>query len=81
MVLTQLAKIRWARGMSQATLGQRAGLPQTYVSALERGLHPSSPDHVLRLASVLGVEAEALSAGEINISCNSMTNTVTVEAR
>jgi transcriptional regulator with XRE-family HTH domain len=75
--LRQLARIRRAVGLTQGDLAKRAGLNQQDVSMFERGLLPD-PNHVLRLAAVLGVEPEALSAGRITIECTSITNTIAV---
>jgi transcriptional regulator with XRE-family HTH domain len=75
--LRHLARIRFNLGLSQAELGTRAGFSQQYVSMLERGLIPSDPNHVLRLAAVLGVDAEALTAESLTI-CTSPTGVVAV---
>lgn len=58
-----LRRYRAESGWSQAYLAQRAGdgINQPYVSDLERGLRPSQPSHVARLAEALGVtEADLL---------------------
>lgn len=58
-----LRRYRAESGWSQAVLAQRAGngFSQPYVSDLERGLRPSHPSHVARLAEALGVtEADLL---------------------
>jgi transcriptional regulator with XRE-family HTH domain len=75
--LHQLARIRINRGLSQAELGAKAGFSQQYISMLERGLVPSDPNHVLRLAAVLDVEPKALSARELTI-CTSPGGNVAV---
>jgi transcriptional regulator with XRE-family HTH domain len=77
--LRHLAQIRRFRGISQAALGRRAGLGQSYISALERGLQPSDPRHVVRIAAELGVEPEALTAAEMTI-CTSPSCVVSVYA-
>jgi hypothetical protein len=59
---TNLRLIRVARGLSQHRLGVRAGFTGVYISQLERGLKPSSDDHVDRLAAALDVPPEALMA-------------------
>lgn len=49
---------RQAAGMSQSQLGAATGIPQTRISALERG---ATRDELRRLARVLGVtEPESL---------------------
>lgn len=61
---TNLRLIRVARGLSQHRLGARCR-PQftgVYISQLERGLKPSSDEHVDRLAAALNVPREALLA-------------------
>jgi transcriptional regulator with XRE-family HTH domain len=75
--LHQLAHIRRARGYSQAQLGQAAGLGQRYISDLEHGQYPADPNHVLRLAAVLGVEPAALSAQQLTI-CTSPSGVIAV---
>lgn len=58
--------LRVARGMSQETLADAAGVHRTYVSSLERGRRNVGLDNVFALADALGVppsklfEAEAL---------------------
>ena len=50
-----LKKHRTARGLSRESLAQRAGLHQTYVGLLERGLRNPSLDVAHSLARALGV--------------------------
>jgi len=57
-----LRRYRAESGLTQAMVAQRAGagFRQRYVSDLERGLCPSDPSHVKRLAVVFGVPETAL---------------------
>jgi transcriptional regulator with XRE-family HTH domain len=55
-----LRRFRTELRLSQAEVGKRAGRSQWYVSHLERGLRPSDPADVGRLASALGVSEAAL---------------------
>ena len=59
---TNLRLIRVARGFSQDRLGKLAGFTGVYISQLERGLKPSTADHVDRLAAALCVSRDALLA-------------------
>lgn len=77
--LRQLGRIRRAVGLTQHQLATRAGLVQQVVSLYERGL-PPDPDHVLRLAAVLGVTPDTLTAGRITMNCSSIPNAVAVKA-
>jgi transcriptional regulator with XRE-family HTH domain len=77
--LTQLARIRLNLGLSQAELAIRAGFKQQYVSLLERGMRPTDESHVVKLAEVLGVEAEALFAESLTI-CTSPSGEVSVNS-
>jgi len=57
-----LRRFRVDGRLSQADVAERAGghFTQQYVSALERGLCPSSRAHIATLASVLNVPEMAL---------------------
>ena len=57
-----LRLLRIDAGLSQHQLALRAGLRQQDVSAFERGLWPSEPEHVAALARALGVTEAALLA-------------------
>jgi transcriptional regulator with XRE-family HTH domain len=65
--LRHLARIRFNLGLSQRQLAERVGFSQQYISMLERGLVPSDPNHVLRLAGVLGVDPETLTAETLTV--------------
>jgi len=75
--LHQLVYVRRARGLSQAQLGHDAGFDQRYISELELGRRPIDPDHVVRIAAILGVEPAALSTERITI-CTSPSGVVIV---
>ena len=57
-----LRRFRGDAHLSQVDVARAAGAPftQQYVSAIERGLHPSDRAHVSILASVLNVSEVAL---------------------
>ena len=55
-----LRRYRTDLRLTQAALAQRAEMSQWYVSHLERGLRPSDPVYIRRLASALGVTEAAL---------------------
>ena len=55
-----LRRWRTARGFSQETLADLAGIDRTYVSALERERYSVSLDTIERLADALEVEAVVL---------------------
>jgi transcriptional regulator with XRE-family HTH domain len=50
-----LRTLRTARGMSQETLANAAGLDRTYVAGIERGERNPSLTSLLRLTEALGV--------------------------
>lgn len=56
----RLREARTSRGMSQATLAERAGLTSSYLGRLERGLSSPGIDMVERLAEALGMTAADL---------------------
>lgn len=49
---------RAIRGLTQRELEERAGLPRTTLSHVERGRRTLSPGGVERIASVLNVDVE-----------------------
>lgn len=51
---------RSARGMNRPTLAQRVGVDPQTIGRWERDERVPHPQHLLRLAEVLGVDAEAL---------------------
>ena len=72
MVLCQLAAIRKILGLSQAELGARTGLWQSYISSLERGMHATQDEHVDRIAAALGCSRETLTSRRVTV-CSSAT--------
>jgi plasmid maintenance system antidote protein VapI len=48
------------RGLSEAALGERAGLPPVTVAAIERGTRRATPDQLRRLARALDVSVDDL---------------------
>jgi len=57
-----LKRRRTARGLSKEALAQRAGLHQTYIGLLERGLRNPTIDTANSLARALGVSLSAMIA-------------------
>ncbi|HEX7152306.1 MAG TPA: helix-turn-helix transcriptional regulator [Thermoanaerobaculia bacterium] len=57
-----LRDLRLARGYTQADLADRAGLPQTHVSAMERGIKLPNMVTLLRLAVALNCKPAKLMA-------------------
>ena len=53
-----LQKIRWAKNLSQNTLSQKSGVPQSVISSVENGLTIPNLITALRLAKALGVAVE-----------------------
>jgi transcriptional regulator with XRE-family HTH domain len=55
-LLQSVIKARQARFLSQSELGQKLGLPQSYISNLERGKHDIRLGTFLAIARYLGFE-------------------------
>ena len=53
-----LQKIRWEKNLSQKTLSQKSGVPQSVISSVENGLTIPNLITALRLAKALGVAVE-----------------------
>ena len=72
MSTTNLARnlrlLRQEQELSQQQLGDKAGLPQQYVSALERGIRLRDPADVAKLARALGVTEAVLLAPTITVA-------------
>ena len=58
----RLRELRLARDQTQQGLAQRAGLPQTHVSAMERGIKLPNMVTLLRLAVALDCKVAKLVA-------------------
>jgi transcriptional regulator with XRE-family HTH domain len=56
----RLRELRQKRGLSQEALAERMGIPQTHVSAMERGVKFPNLLTVLRLALALECKVTAL---------------------
>jgi len=56
----RLRELRHARGLTQEALAQRAGLPHTHVSAMERGIKLPNLLTILRLALALDCKVAKL---------------------
>jgi len=54
---------RDAKGLTQETLAEKAGLDPTYISGIERGLRNPGIVNVARLAKALGLTTAALCKG------------------
>ena len=55
IVGANVREVRQALGWSQVTLGQKAGLRQGYISAIERGARCPSLERLMDLARAFGV--------------------------
>lgn len=55
-----LKRIRTEAGLSQGEFAEKLGMPQSYVSRLERGIHNPAVDVAVQLAKALGVTVEYL---------------------
>jgi len=58
-----VAKHREAKGLSQESLAERAGLHRTYLSDIERGVRNPGVKNVIRLAKGLGIKTAKLMEG------------------
>jgi transcriptional regulator with XRE-family HTH domain len=56
----KLKRVREAKGLSQATLAQRARITREYVNKLEAGRYDPTVGVLQRLAKALGVPVTAL---------------------
>jgi transcriptional regulator with XRE-family HTH domain len=56
----RLADLRKQRGMSQAELARKLGVPQQYVSAYERGRLRMYARHIIKVARALQISADDL---------------------
>ncbi|MEG2163374.1 MAG: helix-turn-helix transcriptional regulator [Bacteroidales bacterium] len=52
----QIAELRRSAGLSQAALGEKAGIKQQNINNLENGKHSTGIDVLMRIASVLDCE-------------------------
>ena len=62
-VISSLARVRRCKGLTQAQLAEKAGMPQQTISRLERGgreIGNVRADTLMRLAEALGVKIEEL---------------------
>lgn len=50
-----IAKIRKEKGLTQKMLAEAAGIPQSHISRIEKGMHASTDVTIKRLADALGV--------------------------
>lgn len=55
-----LIAIRWAAGLTQAELAERARIGQGHLSRIERGINTPRPPTVRKLAQALNVPTDAL---------------------
>ena len=68
MIGRNIRRFRREFGLTQAHLARQAGLSQQYLSLVERGLSPSSAEHISCLARALGIAEHVLTARSITIS-------------
>ena len=59
----RLRQCREARSLTQERLAEKAGLDQTYISGIERGLRNPGIKNVVRLAKALGLHTTNLLEG------------------
>ena len=59
----RLRQCREARSLTQERLAEKAGLDQTYISGIERGLRNPGIRNVVRLARALGLHTTSLLEG------------------
>ena len=59
----RLRQCREARSLTQERLAEKAGLDQTYISGIERGLRNPGIRNVVRLAKALGLHTTNLLEG------------------
>ena len=59
----RLRQCREAKGLTQERLAEKAGLDQTYISGIERGLRNPGIRNVVRLARALGLHTTSLLEG------------------
>lgn len=57
---TRLRELRHAAGLTQETLAERAGLPHTHISAMERGIKLPNLLTLLRLSVALDCKVAKL---------------------
>ncbi|HMO50673.1 MAG TPA: helix-turn-helix transcriptional regulator [Kiritimatiellia bacterium] len=56
-------RMREANGLTQEVLAEKAGLDQTYISGIERGLRNPGIKNVARIAKALGITTAKLCEG------------------
>jgi transcriptional regulator with XRE-family HTH domain len=56
----RLRELRTKRGLTQVQLAERCRVPQSRISAIEKGSHIPNVETVLRLARALGCKVSAL---------------------
>jgi transcriptional regulator with XRE-family HTH domain len=56
----QVRDLRQARGYSQETFADTAGLHRTYIGSIERGEQNVSIDNIAKIAKALGISMQAL---------------------
>lgn len=63
-----LMLLRVSRGLSQAELGARAGIPQPHISDFERGVRHPSHDQIVDLARALNCSTDVFRATRLTFS-------------
>jgi transcriptional regulator with XRE-family HTH domain len=63
-ILTTVERLRRERGWSQTRLAQLTGIPQVYISLLERSKYVPAPEEWEQLARAFGVSVAALQGVE-----------------
>lgn len=59
----KIKNLREAKGLNQTQLGEAAGLPQSHISRLERGIHSPSHKTLCAIANALGVRVGEIDPG------------------
>ncbi len=63
LIGTRLRERRQAAGLRQAEVAERAGISSSYLNLIEHNRRKVTPDVLVRLAEVLGVERQSLATG------------------
>lgn len=62
-IATRIKSLRMAKAMKQSDLDERASLPATSISKIERAQREATASELVRIAKALGVTLDALAVG------------------